>query len=1289
MAVLSSIDIKRILRNDKKNSPSDDFRIIDSWAEYTENPDSNKRRMKYLCYEIQTIDPLTGEITHFYKALRFLRVLRVPREAKESLSLMDKQTQVLAAVCEQGMNMITVIANVLEPKNLGLLFLYGAQGVSEDIEVAKQKVDSDFVGLRQTLQGTYRVMHARELIAQESEWLREKMFSMDYMTVIRGIPKANRSGEDAGNKGFGGKNINPDSQGTLEEIIAGMTDYEYVIQVLSSPVYLDTLEAWQTKTQKAMTKWNGQLQGTKSISANISLPMAYMANASTSQGWSHGYTDARGVSLTNGESFTNTLGHSVGNSISHTFGQSLTQTRGTSITDGISKSVSVGHSTSAGRSFGTSQSVSNNISNSSGTNQSSSIGTSQNQGTSFNRGTSQSFGVSVNDGTSISKGSSQSFGQSHTDSVSNGSSWNHGTNTSHSANISHGTSEGYGTSFGSGKNENTSASLNSGDSHGNNNSLSGGLSALGGSINASTGSSDTANMGWSASKSEGVSQSMSASHNTGTSNSFSVGSSSGVSNSVGGSHSTSSSNGTSVTQGFSESIGQNHSVGHSSNLGQSESMGMSFSNGASQSQSNGFSNSTSIGSGSSSGTNIGNSVSESNSVTHGTSTSHSVGQSRSTSVGESQSTGRSESISDSTSVSKGSSTSRGTSINNSISNGTSGTIGMGSSGSMGLAPSLGYNKSYQWLDQEVKDILELLDFQNERLKYALRGSGAFYTFVYIACSSLDALSAAKMLAKSTWQNEYAMIQPLQVLDLSPEEQKHLLYHFSAFSNDVTRETYNNVTSYKYCTILLPKEFTAYTHIPRISEGGIISEAMDIPHFASPSMMEGEIYMGSIVSPERYSMVTGDYVTNRDYRIDDAQLMHGFFTGASRSGKTVAAMRFVAELTKVHRKESGKRLRIVCMDPKRDWRALARFVEPERFRFYSMGNPNFHPLHFNPCKIPKNVAPQQWIDVMIEIFCRAYGLLERGKQMMAETFYALYEREGVFEAYGKEGWQEEVPRLSANVTFSEAYKEMNKQKLAMDTGTSSKGRGGNDTKDAYSRLLERLSAFARPYSVECRLFGQADGMSIDDMIGADDVTVLESKGLEATFKNFIFGIITAGFYRYAIHQERGFLSRDQYETVLIIEEANEVLTGNDSASGGSQMGLSGQSEFEQILDQAAGWGLYIFAITQKIADMPKSIIANSSMAFAGRVVTEDDINVVVKSIARDPRMDDRDVAKWFPRAPTGFFVCKSSRTYSFLDAEPVLIKVAMLPISTPTDRELDEILVTKKMKNILEEVNKSS
>ena len=84
-------------------------------------------------------------------------------------------------------------------------------------------------------------------------------------------------------------------------------------------------------------------------------------------------------------------------------------------------------------------------------------------------------------------------------------------------------------------------------------------------------------------------------------------------------------------------------------------------------------------------------------------------------------------------------------------------------------------------------------------------------------------------------------------------------------------------------------------------------------------------------------------------------------------------------------------------------------------------------------------------------------------------------------------------------------------------------------------------------------------------------------------------------------------------------------------------MSGQSEFEQILDQSAGYGLFIFAITQKIADMPSSVIANSGLVFAGRLKRTDDINVVVRTVGREERIDDRDLVNGFQEVlPDGLF-----------------------------------------------------
>ncbi|HVI41095.1 MAG TPA: serine-rich protein, partial [Anaerovoracaceae bacterium] len=607
--------------------------------------------------------------------------------------------------------------------------------------------------------------------------------------------------------------------------------------------------------------------------------------------------------------------------------------------------------------------------------------------------------------------------------------------------------------------------------------------------------------------------------------------------------------------------------------------------------------------------------------------------------------------------------------------GLTGGMSQGTSATTGIGPSMSYSKSFQWIDQEVANIVKLLEFQNNRIMTALNGGGAFYTDVYIATMDEEGKKTAQSLAKSAWYGDTNLVCPVQVMDLTPDEEEHLLYHFNAFSADASKEGIPcEIESYKYSTILLPMELTAYSHLPRISEGGLFADVNDIPKFAVPSMRKGEIYMGKVLSAERWTARWG-YQTPFDFRLANDEIMHGFFTGESRSGKTVAATRFIAEIAHKVRRDTGKRLRIVCMDPKQDWRILAHFVEPERFHFYSLGNPEFLPINLNVCKIPHNVFPQQWIDGLIELFCRAYGLGERGKSVLAETFYELYNNAGVF----CEEWREVAPERSRVVTFPAIFKRMSDIKLSLEDPTSKKGKVGNDVRDAYSRVLDRLQVFGRSFSIESRLFGRADGMGIDELIGADDVVVLESYGLESTFKNFVFGTITSGFFKWAQGHEGGFKSKDQYETILVIEEANEVLVGQDSAdkSGGSP--LSGQSEFEKILDQSAGLGLFIISITQKIAAMPSSVIANSGLVFAGKISREEDVKIVIRKIGREERYEDRDLAKWFPRSPIGWFVCRSGRNFDFKEMEPVLVSVSKFSCEPPSNCDLEYIIAKKAAK----------
>lgn len=1419
--------MKKVLNPVNTSIPEDDFRILDSWTESDKEINPSKAKMNYLCYKIETIDPETGKKSILYKAVKFARVDRLPKSAKQSTSFMDMQSQVLSAVYEQGYNLVTIIANVIKPTPEGLMYLYGVQGVSDNIDDAKARADSDFKGFIGSMMGTFRVLHMHAITAEEGAWLGEKMRTMKFMTAVRGIPKANTAGEDMGNKGVGGTNLNPDSQGTLEEIITAMADYEYVIEVLSTPVYQRTLMAWTAQTEKQMTEWYGQLQGTKSLSFNLSIPMTYMTSTGNSQGWSKNYTDSRTVSYTQGESYNTGYSESVGKSISHSLGESFGISHGNSVTDSVGENHSISQGVTRGQTVGTtegitrgqtigqtightqgvtrgytqgitrgessgismSQSSGNSLGNSFGSSRGISLGqnNSESMSQSYSSGVSRNHSDGVSNSTnigqsysqSVSQSANKSFGESSNISHSTGvnSSDSYGTSTSQGIGGSHSTSNGYSNSnswsngWSNTSSDSTGYSGNHSHSESNSDSVGGnaGVNVLGVSagVNGSQsgGTSDTTGSGFSNSHSNSSGTSGSNGKSLGTSHSSSDGSSWNVGTGTSQSHSAG------LSESYSAGMGKSYSEGFGSSYGTSQGLSYSNGQGTSSSDSIGQSSSTSSGYGSSKGSSYGESASNSSSQNVGQSYSVSISQNKGTSLSSSMSQSvsqsesisqslsqsdslsrsysqsNSESVSQSQSVSDGTSKSRSVgqsdseSYTQSVSNGTgqnwgqsssvgkgqsygssegkssgtsigsTGSFTTGTSGSMGLGPSIGYSKSYQWLDQQVKDILELLEYQNERLKKALRGNGAFYTYVYIACPDMDALSVAQASAKSTWQNEYAMTQPIQILDLCDEEQQHLLYHFRAFSADVTRENIAGVSDYKYATVLLPNEYVAYAHLPRVSEGGIDTNIDDVPKFRVPGLLRGNIYMGTQLNAERYTFKNG-YRTQFDYRINIDELMHGVFTGASRSGKTVAAMRFIRELANSRRTATGKRLRIVIMDPKQDWRGIARFVEPERFHFYSMGNTHFRPINLNPCKIPYKVEPQHWIDGIINIYCRAYGLLERGKQMLSDVFYKLYTQAGVFPSKGEffdeeymnnkdnykfpevyPDWDAEISRRSASVTFHKIYKDMQQTSDSLNGGQK---RAGNDTLDAYSRLLERLSCFARPYSIEYRLFSAEDnfsdpnskgtGLGVDELIGEDDVTVFESFGLESTFANFIFGIITSGFYKVAKGFERGYLNPAQYETVLVIEEANKVLTGNDTAGtggGGGMASLSGQSEFEEILDQSAGYGLFIIAITQKISMMPSSIVANCGMFFLGKISQPEDVDLAVRMIGREGRIDDRDVVKWLPKSPTGWFICRSNRGYDFRDAEPVLVQIEPLNNATISNSELEEILTKKEISAVFQ------
>ena len=790
------------------------------------------------------------------------------------------------------------------------------------------------------------------------------------------------------------------------------------------------------------------------------------------------------------------------------------------------------------------------------------------------------------------------------------------------------------------------------------------------SLGRGTSSGQSSNVGHStnesmaSNRSEGTSQG--SSHSFGTSDSAS----SGTSTSTGQSHSetSSSSQGTSTgtSTGTSHQTSTNWNKGESNNAGGSlglGSLGLSgnYGHGWSESQGGGESFGTSQG------VTNGESFSESQGTSSGTSSS--TGTSESTSHGTSESRGTSEGTSESHGGST--STGTGTSTGQGVSQGVSSSRGQ----NMGLAPSFGLSKSYQWVDKEVEYICELLNFQNSRLKSMTEGEGGFYVDCYISTSDPTTKNAIETLVSTTWINPNSKIDVLHALDLNRVEQAKLSLHMLALSPCLEMATTPSGNRfYKYASILESSELSAYSNPPRITLGGIENSMYDIPRFRVPvNRQNKEIYIGHIMNGESYNIDQarkyGDgYVTDYKYCIGTDELHHAIFNGQSGSGKTVLTTRAVCGLynnsfTTDNLTGEKKRHRILILDPKGEWRMMGQVIEKGKFRFYSINDPYFHPLRMNVLRVPKYIRASDYYNMIVEMFTSAYGLLDRAVAQIGSIIYDLYDKAGAFDNDYDVTWAHEKTK---DITLEDVCKKLEEQKEI------SLQKRDNHNVEALTTYLTRLDAYRKPKSKEYIMFCNRGGMSCDEVLGKDDVTVIESNGLNKSAQSFFFTLLISSIFKYAQGLgSKGFYGKsDQYETFIVLEEANTVLVGAGDKDASAQLGIK---RFSEVLDQGRSYGLFIWTITQTVSQMPISVLANSGLIFGGQSKNEKDMVAIIKALGRDPVRMDINITRFMPKMPVGVFICKISKGQSALEQEPVLVKVDPLKIEIPDNDELDVII----------------
>ncbi|MFM7088861.1 MAG: hypothetical protein ACKOW9_05030 [Candidatus Paceibacterota bacterium] len=525
----------------------DDLIIHRSWRSFDEfKPD----QVKYFMFELSQRNP--GESLYsppFYKAVRMLRLTRVPRYLRQSSStsgpnmVFEQMRDVLAALREQGVLFINLIA---KSPNMPLVFAYGVQGVGSSVEEAIKKADEAFAVLEFQLNGTYQQLMHKPISVNEGELISRYQSEWSHLAMARGRPFPASS--TVTNSLLDGNRTDIESTNNqLESFIRGMSDKSFLLTLVTVPLSpAEITSAWRNITQK-LTEVRSETTGSRVVSAGVAFPLTMGTSQGDTSGATHNTastygtttSDARSESVAQG--ITNTTGisnqTSAGQSSSLTDSYSLSQNHGQSVgesasvssTQGISSTNTVGSSatqsvgTSMGQNWNNSigQSLSSSLTQTDGWNQSQTNSVSETvsagntQGDSSSAGSSSGSGSNVGGGVPgiLNGGTNTSSGTSLTNSVSNqntvgvsqsgGSSSAAGISSSRASGVSQGLN--FGESFGGNIGTNSTASNSVSQSTALSSSQTVGSSQ---SVNSSTNVSAGASQGQSLARSESLSQSV-------------------------------------------------------------------------------------------------------------------------------------------------------------------------------------------------------------------------------------------------------------------------------------------------------------------------------------------------------------------------------------------------------------------------------------------------------------------------------------------------------------------------------------------------------------------------------------------------------------------------------------------------------------------------------------------------------------------------------------------------------------------------------------------------------------
>lgn len=1296
----------------------DEFTINASWQEY-ETDTANA--VKYFCYDITQVDPITGYVDHYFKAVRLIRLTRVPRYLRTvsggtGAHVFTQMRDVLVGLREKGIFFCHIIAKTPQ---IPLIFAYGVQGLGDTMDDARELADEAYAALSVNLDGTYQQLEYQPITAAEGQLLSRYQTEWNHVAIARGRPMPQGASVGSSSAFDGNRTDVENTNNQLESFIRAMVDRSFVMTLVTTPLTMDDMQLGWKNVTKHLSAVRSDTDGTRGFSAAVGIPVGMGSSTGDTSGTTHGEstTDTTGTADQFGTNTSHAVGTSLTDTLSH--GASTTQTDGTSTsdthTDGQSSTLgantSLTDTTNASQTHtqGVNEGVSTNASVGQTNTEGQSLAVGQNQSIAQGSNYSQSEGVTTGQSLSASSTSGSNWSSGVNQGSSNSSGWNQGTSDS----LSQSTSASHG----------SSAGTSQGNTQQDGSSFSGGLPGLSGGQNTAHGFNSGVNSG--TNDSYGMSQSSGSTNNQGVSGGFST--NQGISESSGGSVT----NGTSAT----------NSVGTTSTATAGQSLTATNGSSVTNTGSTSVANATTLGQGTNTGTSLSNAsgvgsasaLSQGANQTAGTTAAHATGTGTNTSVASGTSTGSSTASGLSNTNTEGVSAAQTASNSQALADSFSVAMSRQAmqTGSLGLIPTMSASVTKQTKNEAKRMLGDLLQSKADRYQDGIEGGGLLYQLFLITPDRPLLVAASSMMKNVFWgagSRTHRLDAPFHTYMVEDEDEAaRIRTHASAFSAYLRREpTAGIMEPYLYSTFATTGEIAVLCHPPTTEAPGLQAQADSMPVLSMPAdRTNRQLRLGRIVNGER------GRVSELPFSVDADELTHTMVQGVTGLGKTTTMMKLLTELAKVSNtvttyddptdptKPSTTELpaSALVLDWMDNARKLANVLPADRFRFFSVTDPSLGEFRFNPLHIPDYAMdPTEWLQAVSDQLSASFGLADFGRNLISEQVDTLFSANrlqpftlldavidpdtgavtrpelmlppvaeadlppGAVEVDGAGNRYANVytcPELSRLVGMPELATLVAARVQFVATVEGARLEG-NAMRDRLQSLWRRLQNFAPGGPLAQVLAADPDWatrecVTVPDLLNPHTglFTVVETDGLSMEGRRVVIGSLMLAIYRYGLfHPNRPFdVGGKGPGSYIFLEEAHELFgaaDGNESRTDASHRAQL----YESMFRRGRQTGLKLVALTQNCSQVPAGVVSQTTTMIAHNTTNAKDRDVLMSQLNWTNQMGQQQREyRYFGEMPAGWAIVRMKPKTSYLEAQPVQIVIDDPNLPDVSDEQL--------------------